>query len=332
MFIKNDWIRLIALCLMLAAFPQGSVSAKTIEIEENVQNPTTAPASSAPLTLAPVTTSSTSAVVHETAPLATAPVSSPETVIAASATGSSNVENGDLPQSPKVRAPQDLSFYSFLMSGFVVQDGERVEALGKVAVPSDGSLGYAPPQKAQVLLADTSKCKVGDIWTVYHLEENILDEPELNFQGSLGDIRAVIQVEEITKNFATVNIIQSFRPFEPEDQVRDYALDVKRWKRAQTKKPLPSAEIRCFVAGGSRIKDSYDQLDTVILTAGTRKGLVEGMKFDLDQKTDEGAMGGVRFNKIGTAEVFYCGTTYSLARILQSQDGIQKGFTAIYRP
>lgn len=232
----------------------------------------------------------------------------------------------------RVRAAQDISFYSFLSSGFVVMDSEPREILGLVYAFEGDPMSYSQPSEAHVKLDHPTRSKVGDLLTIYHLYKKSLDNSELGFQGSWAEIQAVVQIQEIIKDMARVKIIEGFQPFSNGDMARDYGIDVKRWKKAQTKKNLPLADISCSVAGGYPLNVQYKQTDTIVLTAGSDKGLVEGMVFELDRKTDRGLEGNPLFNPLGFAEVFFCGNQYSLARVTESRDGIQKGFAAFYRP
>jgi hypothetical protein len=284
------------------------------------------------LTLAPTGASGTAVVTQAPTQVPKTASASPETVIQSPELLSPGDTNENSAKNKRTRASQSLSFYSFLAAGFVVSDSEPGDVLGKVIAASEDHMNYSQPAEAHVQLVKPSRSKIGDLWTVYHLYEKSLEDSDVNFQGSWGETRAVVQVEEILKNVAKVKIIEGFEPFEEGDLVRDYGIDVKRWKRAQTKKNLPPAEIRCYVAGGAALNMNFNQLDNIVLTAGARKGVVEGMVFELDQKNEQGDGGGAVLIPAGTAEVFYCGNTYSLARVTQSMYVIRKGFTAIYRP
>jgi hypothetical protein len=319
--------------LFLALLSPGwFLYAKTIEVEIGAEDNASPSASSGSLTLAP--TGASGAAVESQAPTQvpkTTPAS-PETVIQSPELLSPGETNENSAKNKRTRASQGLSFYSFLAAGFVVSDSEPGDVLGKVIAASGDPLNYSQPSEAHARLVKPSRSKIGDLWTVYHLYENSLEDSDVNFQGSWGETRAVVQVEEIIKNVAKVKIIEGFEPFGEGDLVRDYGIDVKRWKRAQTKKNLPPAEIRCYVAGGAALNMNFNQWDNIVLTAGARKGVGEGMVFEMDQKTEQRGGGEAVFVSAGAAEVFYCGNTYSLARVTQSTEVIRKGFTAIYRP
>ncbi len=231
----------------------------------------------------------------------------------------------------RVRTSQSFSFYSFLSSGFVINDSESSDILGKVYTFEGDPLMFSKPNEAHVKLDKPARSKVGDLLTIYRLYEQSLNASS-GFQGSWAEIEAVVQIEGMDKDIVQVKILEGFKPFSGGDLARDYGADVKRWKKAQIKKPLPMAGIDCFVAGGDPLNSTYRREDTIVLTAGSRKGVVEGMLFELDRKTDRGLAGQPLFNTIGSAEVFYSGNSYSLARVVQSKDVIQKGFTARYRP
>jgi hypothetical protein len=232
----------------------------------------------------------------------------------------------------RVRTSQNFSFYSFLSSGFVINDSEPRDILGKVYTFEGDPLMFSKPIEAHVKLDKPARSKVGDLLTIYRLYEQSLNASQSEFQGSWAEIEAVVQIEGIDKDVAQVKILEGFKAFSGGDLARDYGADVKRWKKAQIKKALPMAGIDCFVAGGDPLNSTYRREDTIVLTAGSRKGVVEGMLFELDRKTDRGLAGPPLFNTFGTAEVFYSGNSYSLARIVQSKDVIQKGFMARYRP
>ena len=316
-----------ALSLIIFLCGEQALRAKTIEVEVGGVDSSSVTAASSPLTLAPPEN-----LAPPSTPTAGTPATSSETVIQTQDLSSPENLSVGSSKNRRIRAPQNLSFYNFLSAGFVVSDSDPVEPLGKVFASSDDPESFTPPEKDHVALDNPAKSKVGDLWTIYRLKGGCLDDPDLSFQGSLADVLAVVQVEEIVKNYARVKIIQGFSSFTAGDLVRDYAQDVKRWKRAQTKKNLPLAEIRCMVAGGPVIKILYQQMDMIVLTAGTRRGVVEGMTFELDEQAERVTEGAPLLRQIGSAEVFYSGNTYCLACVTQSHDGIQKGFTAIYRP
>jgi hypothetical protein len=237
-----------------------------------------------------------------------------------------------LPKSKRVRTSQNFSFYSFLSAGFVINDAESRDVLGKVyAFEGDPSM-FSKPMEAHVKLVKPARSKVGDLLTIYRLYEHSLDTPESDFQGSWAEIEAVVQIEDMDKDVAQVKILEGFKTFSKGDMARDYGSDVKRWKKAQIKKNLPMTEVECYVAGGDPLYSFYKSEDTIVLTAGSRKGIVEGMLFELDQKTDRGLAGPPLYNTFGSAEVFFSGNSYSLARVVQCRDKIQKGFVARYRP
>jgi len=314
MYVKTTRGGLGAIVLIL--FFQGSQAlfAKTVEVEVGGDDTATNSVSTGPSTL-----TGTQAA-------------SPETLVRNQDMDSPADGSGSSPSGKRVRAPQDFSFYSFLASGFVVSDSEPSGVMGKVVTLAGDPLNYSQPSEPHIQLEKPSRSKVGDLLTVYHLFDDSLSGSGLNFQGSWAETRAVVQVEEIVKNVATVKIIQSFAPFAGGDQVRDYGIDVKRWKRAQTKKNLPLTEIHCYVAGGPAMNMNFKQSDNVVLTAGDRKGVVEGMVFAVGKKVERGSEGDPVVTQIGSAEVFYCGNSYSLARVTRSQEVIQQGFTAVYRP
>ena len=76
----------------------------------------------------------------------------------------------------------------------------------------------------------------------------------------------------------------------------------------------------------------FNQSDFIILTAGTRKGVVEGQTFELRQNRGRGLFKDPEHVLKGKARVFYAGANYSMAQIIESRESIQKGFEADYRP
>ena len=114
--------------------------------------------------------------------------------------------------------------------------------------------------------------------------------------------------------------------------MKPYDSEIQRWKDAHAKQALPTKPIQCKVAGGEPNRTQMEETDFIILTAGAKKGVVEGQVFELRNSREMGFMEKPLQILAGKAQVFYVGPDYAMARILKSSVGIQKGFDAVYQP
>jgi hypothetical protein len=114
--------------------------------------------------------------------------------------------------------------------------------------------------------------------------------------------------------------------------VKLYDAEIQRWKDAHAKKTLPTHPIQCVVAGGGPEREQLTETDYVILSAGSKKGVVEGLVFELRSTQETGFMEQSIKTLRGKAQVFYVGEDYAMARIINSNAPIHKGFEAVYKP
>jgi hypothetical protein len=77
---------------------------------------------------------------------------------------------------------------------------------------------------------------------------------------------------------------------------------------------------------------NHTQTDFIILTAGARDGVVEGMDFQLREEKGVAPAGEVSNRPFGMARVLYAGEDHAMARILYSHRPILVGFEARYQP
>jgi hypothetical protein len=179
--------------------------------------------------------------------------------------------------------------------------------------------------------SDQYPVKKGDLFIVYRCEKEV-QEPHGGFLGFQVENLALVEVVEVQKTRHLVVVKKSFKPFLPGDHVIPYESEVRRWKQAQVKKQLPSHPVLAYVAGLDSPKTEYGSPDAILITAGSKKGVVEGQKFNLfsvrEGEFDKEDLG----IPVGTARVLYAGPDCAVANILSSSAPIQTGFKAEYRP
>ncbi len=239
----------------------------------------------------------------------------------------------------QVRAGDNISVYYFTKAGFVITQPSQLPSLGKVVgdlsetnASGPGVLSYSQAKKPYIEYSSKAELNIDDLLVVYSISPENINEPESNFSGFLVENRAIVKVISVQKKYCQVEIVKSFVAFHAGDRVRPYSDELQRWTKAQTKKPLPSNEIHCYVCGGEVQKTAYSQSDFIILTAGTNKGVVEGQVFHLKQLVKNVELREDLHAFRGSARVFFAGSNYSMAQILSSNESIQKGFEAVYNP
>jgi hypothetical protein len=231
----------------------------------------------------------------------------------------------------KVRISDKVNFFNFVQAGFLAADPSQVNGVGTV-VKTEVLENYTVAQKPAIeVTSDNLRVKNGDLFIVYRCEKGI-SEPHSGFLGYQVEMLALVEVIETQKTRHLVEVKKSFKPFLPGDHVIPYESEVKRWKRVQVKKNLPDHPILAYVAGLDSPRTQYISTDAVLITAGTKNGVVEGQLFQLF-KVREG-----EFEKedlglpIGSARVIFCGQMYSIVRIVTCSEAIEPGFQAVYRP
>ncbi len=230
----------------------------------------------------------------------------------------------------KVRISEKVGFYYFMKSGFVLSDDLKVPMVGKVLKSERGSDWYDTGSKTHVELAPHQRdVKTGDLLVVYRTDHRV-EEAHSGFSGWWIRNLAVVKVLEVDKRSCEVEVKKSFYPFVAGDKVRLYEDEISRWKQAQIKKPLPDHSVSCFVVTAESNEVLASQADSVVLTAGSKKGVVEGQRFQLKDTIFHNSQP-VRVNQ-GIAQVFYVGANSSMAQILYSHGPVKTGFEAAYLP
>ena len=232
----------------------------------------------------------------------------------------------------RTRASDQITFYYFLRAGYVVEGNDRIPAVGKVSETYDTQSIISTGQKIYAEIDQKKGVKAGDLLIAYRLMVNNLKESQSGFSGDWVNNLGIVKVLEVQRKYCLVESIKSFEPFQKGDSLRIYNDEIKRWKEAQTKKILPPHEIHCYVAGGESGRTQYSQSDFIVLTTGSKKGVVEGQTFEIRKAGTHGIFDEVTHTFIGKAQVFYVGLNYSMAQIVFSVEPIEQGFEAFYRP
>jgi hypothetical protein len=225
----------------------------------------------------------------------------------------------------------DVNFNYFLTSGYAANDISGIPAVGKVSgTPElDGSLSTAKSLYVTVP-NDKTKLEPGEKLIVFG-DGGALRVKDSGFNKRFIKNLAILKVREGEGRRYLADVLTSYDDISLGNPVKLYTGEKEIWDKAQVAKEFPTHPIKCFVAGGERGRDNWNQTDYVILTAGTKQGVVEGLIFQLwevpwskNVKLDGNAR--------GFAKVFYTGSSYSLARIQEGSDSIFNGFEAIYNP
>jgi len=90
--------------------------------------------------------------------------------------------------------------------------------------------------------------------------------------------------------------------------------------------------ILCYVAAGGTGQSSFNLMDVVVLTEGEKGGVVEGQVFQLREKNETGLFEKPVHMPRGKVQVFYTGSYYSMAQVLNNDEPIGIGFEAWYKP
>ena len=231
----------------------------------------------------------------------------------------------------RVRISENVGFYYFLKAGFVVEPS-RVAPLGKVIGSFNYNATYTTPKRTYVEMSSPqAKVSPGDLLVIYHGVSPI-EAPATGDSATPVENLAIVKVVELQNQRVLVEVVKSFRPFQAGDPVEPYENEIRRWKQAQAKKPLPSHPVTCFVAGGETGMQQYEQLGYIYLSAGAKKGVVEGQTFQLRESQNTGSMEEALRIPRGKAQVIFVGPDFSTAMILNNDESIQKGFEADYEP
>jgi hypothetical protein len=316
----KKWLTEIVLLLLMVVWGMVSpfqIKAVTVEEEDGEEDLFEAPT--------PVQAKAKPSTVQST------PTAVSQRVLESSSAADFQEIKGDTGVAPKSRINRNISFYYFLRAGYIVSESSEIPSLGEV-IGTDGDLAYSTPKKFFVrLVSPKTEVKPGDLWVVYRAVDRV-GKPETEFFGFLTRNLAVVKVVEVQKQRCQVEVKKSFGYIENGDKVKPYDGEIQRWKDAHSKKPLPTQPIQCMVAGGEPKHDQLTETDFIILTAGSKKGVVEGQVFELRSGRETGFLEKPIQIFCGKAQVFYVGPFYSMARILKSRVAIQKGFQAVYQP
>ncbi len=225
----------------------------------------------------------------------------------------------------------DVNFSYFLTSGYAANDIFGIPAVGTISgTPElDGSLSTA---KSLYVAVPNDKIKLtpGEKLIVFG-DGGLLQEKNSGFNKRFIKNLAILRVREGEGRRYLADVLTSYDDIPLGSPVKLLSGEKAIWAKAQIAKEFPTKPIHCYVAGGERGRDNWNQTDYVILTAGTKQGVVEGLIFHLWEFSWNK---NVKLDGIsrGFAKVFYSGTNYSLARIQEGSDSIFNGFEAVYTP
>lgn len=233
--------------------------------------------------------------------------------------------------SSRVRISDNIGFYYFIKAGYVANPSS-VPVIGKVVGTFGKEVNLNILQKFYIeTTSDKIKLTPGDLLVVYRNELPVSE----SHSGSLGYLvenLAIAKVIEVQKRRCLVEAIKAFDLFKSGDKVEPYDVEIKRWKQVQIKKPLPTNSLKCYVAGGEPGSRNFQRTDVIYLSAGTKKGVVEGQTFQLREYTDLGLLKESIHSPQGKVQVIFAGPDASTAQILTCDELIQKGFEAVYQP
>lgn len=304
----------------------GRTAAKTVEVEveeedvQAVENPKSEPAKPAKAAPAAVPVKPVKA-----APAAAAPVKTPTSAPVAA------VEVSPESSMPRTRVGDKVGMYYFIKSGFVVPD-ESKPAAAALVKGFTMDMHYSTPKTCYIEFSNAkSAAAKGDLLVVYRVA-TMIREPHSGFSGFWVRNLAIVKVLEVDKKRCLVEVRRSFFPFERGDKVRYYDDEMDRWKQAQTKKSLPDHPIKCYVVSVETDHQLLNQSDPIVLTAGSKKGVVEGQVFELREGKGTGLLEPRIHIPTATARVFYVGGDYSMAQILSNHVPVENGFEAHYQP
>ncbi len=323
---RRWWINVVLPALVAASLTAPPLRAATIEVEqedEDIAAPATPGASTAP--------SMTSTASPASAPPTAVPTSP------ASATTSGGTTVGvafeAAPALHRVRISDNVGFYYFVKAGYITNP-DRLSPIAHVIGSFDYNLSYSTAKRTYIETdSDQIKLSPDDLLVVYRADLP-LEEPHSGALGFQVQNLAIVKVVDVQRQRYQVEVVQSFSPFKEGDKVEAYDTEIQRWKQAQAKKPLPAHPVTCFVAGGTQEagQQSYNEEDFIFLTAGTRKGVVEGQTFQLRKVLETGLLQEPIRPLVGEIQVIFAGPDCSTARILHNSEPILKGFEADYQP
>jgi len=225
----------------------------------------------------------------------------------------------------------DANFNYFLTSGYAANDIANIPSVGKVTgTPElDGSLSTA---KSIFIALSNDKMQLdpGEKLIVFG-DMGAISVKRVDFNKRFIKNLAILRVREGMGRRYLTDVVTSYGYIPAGSPVKLYSGEKTLWDKAQVAKEPPTHPIKCYVAGGERGRDAWNQTDYIILTAGTKQGVVEGVTFQLWETTWNR---NVKLNEVsrGFAKVFYAGSNYCLARIQDGSGSIANGFEAYYKP
>ncbi len=246
-----------------------------------------------------------------------------------------SAEKGGQDNGREETSPEDLNelnFNYFLTSGYAANDIKNIPSIGHIdGTPElDNSLSAA---KSVYVLVNDDKMKLDPgVRLIVFGDGGSLTVKIANFYKRFIKNLAVLRVrEQVGKQRYLADVENSFELIPAGSPVKFYDSERNLWDKARVVKTLPSETIKCYVAGGERGHDTWNQNDYLILTAGKKQGVVEGMTFQLFEITFNSDNRKERKRR-GWAKVFYAGGSYCLAQILNDSESIASGFEAVYKP
>ena len=225
----------------------------------------------------------------------------------------------------------DVNFDYFLTSCYVADNVSNIPAVGKVtgSTELDGSITTAKSLYV-VVPNDKLKLEPGEKLIVFG-DVGALREKNSGFNKRLIKNLAILQVREGEGRRYLTDVVTVYDEIPVGSPVKLYSGEETVWEKTQVAKESPNHPIKCYVAGGERGRESWNQTDYVILTAGAKQGVVEGLIFQLWEIPWSK---NVKLDGVcrGFAKVFYVGGNYSIARIQEGSGSISAGFEALYQP
>jgi hypothetical protein len=225
----------------------------------------------------------------------------------------------------------DVTFGYFLTSGYAATDISNIPSIGKVVGTPELDASLSTAKSLYVLvLNEKTKLDLGEKLIVFG-DVGSLREKKSGFNKRFVKNFAILKVREGIGRRYLADVVTSYDLIPAGSPVKLYSGEKILWDKAQVAKEPPTHSIKCYVAGGERGRDAWNQTDYLILTAGTKQDVTEGLTFEL-WETSLNKNGKVDGISRGFAKVFYTGSNYCLARIQSGSSSISSGFEAIYKP
>jgi hypothetical protein len=222
-------------------------------------------------------------------------------------------------------------FDYLIQAGYLVSSNSEVPRFGIISESAEADAILQPGMHLVVRKKSSTDVKLGDRLMVYRVLDRYNDPDSKIYLGMYVRNLGLLKVTRIDGLLVHADVLKTYAPFYTNDLVKLFDDEMDRWKQSRRKKQLPSDSVECSVAGIPPGSEHALMNETIILGAGEDQGVVAAMDFEL-KKPVEAAVGKTTWTKIGKARVFFVGGKYSLAKILWSQEVIEKGFRATYQP